>query len=103
MLTRILKTVGGTLAALALTTAPVYANAITTAGDPGGARALVECGYDEVGGSAYYTHCNSDVNVLIRVERHWDLPGYDQCVRPGSTFLGLTYEIKFAWYKGVLC
>ncbi|MER7207861.1 DUF6355 family natural product biosynthesis protein [Streptosporangium sp. NPDC000239] len=103
MLTRILKTVGGTLAALALTTAPVYANAITTAGESGGAGALVECGYDEVGGSAYYTHCNSDVNVLIRVERHWDLPGYDQCVRPGSTFLGLTYEIKFAWYKGVLC
>ncbi|MEV4098074.1 DUF6355 family natural product biosynthesis protein [Streptosporangium saharense] len=38
--------------------------------------------------------------VLIRVERTFDRPGYDRCVRPGRTLLGMPYDISYAWAKG---
>ncbi|MFI7709198.1 DUF6355 family natural product biosynthesis protein [Nonomuraea sp. NPDC049480] len=100
MRTQILKAIGGTLTALALTTVPAYASTTATAGSTAEAGAFA-CGWDPQGAVARYNHCNSNVNVLIRVERTFDRPGYDQCVRPGITLLGYTYDIKYAWYKGL--
>jgi hypothetical protein len=101
MRTKILKVIGGTLTALALTTAPVYAGDGTSSSATG-ASAFV-CGHDAEYPLAYYNHCNSNVNVLIRVERHWPLSDYDKCVAPGRTYLGLMDDVYWSWYKGVLC
>ncbi|MEU4330142.1 DUF6355 family natural product biosynthesis protein [Nonomuraea dietziae] len=102
MRTQILKAMGGTLAALALTTAPTYAGTVASADSAAGVRAAA-CGWDPDAFGAYYNHCNSNSNVVIRVERHLGLPGFDRCVKPGRTYLGSTSEIRYAWYKGVLC
>lgn len=100
MRTKILTAIGGTLAALALTVAPASASATATATSGGTTKAgALACGWDPRGAVAYYNHCNSDW-VLIRVERHFERPGYDQCVRPGVTILGMLYDIKYAWAKG---
>jgi hypothetical protein len=101
--TKILKAIGGTLAALTLATAPAYAG--TTAGATTGnttRTAALTCGYYESGGESYYNHCGSTF-VVIRVERWLGLPGSDWCVAPGTTYIGHSYEYKNAWYKGVLC
>lgn len=102
MRSQILKAIGGTLAALALTTVPAYAG---TAGTAGGAAkvGIFACGWDPELEGAYYNHCDSDVHVIIRVERHHGLSGYDKCVGPGRTYLGRNSMIRYAWYKGVLC
>ncbi|MFD0887560.1 DUF6355 family natural product biosynthesis protein [Streptosporangium algeriense] len=92
---RILTAIGGTLAALALTTAPASAGTGATA-----EAGVLACGWDPRGAVAYYNHCGSSDPVLIRVERTFDRPGYDQCVGPGSTLLGMLYDIKYAWAKG---
>ncbi|GAA4204351.1 hypothetical protein GCM10022252_63360 [Streptosporangium oxazolinicum] len=98
MRTKILKVIGGTLTALALATAPAYA------GDGTSSSAAGPCGFyvSSLTNSAWYNHCNSNVNVLIRVERA-ALPDYDLCVSPGETYLGKHPEPYDAWYKGVLC
>jgi hypothetical protein len=102
MRTQIFKAIGGTLAALALTTAPTYASAIASA-DSGAGVGAAACGWDPSAYDAYYNHCSSSSYIVIRVERHWGLPGFDRCVGPGRTYLGSTSEIRYAWYKGVLC
>lgn len=101
MRTQILKAIGGTLAALALTTAPAYASTIASA-DSATRVGVAACGWDPDATGAYYNHCGS-TKVVIRVERHLGLPGFDRCVRPGRTYLGSLSEIRYAWYKGVLC
>lgn len=87
---RILTAIGGTLAALALTVTPASA----------GTTGTLACGWDPSGAVAYYNHCGSSDWVLIRVEQTFDRPGYDQCVRPGRTLLGMLYDINYAWAKG---
>ncbi|WP_327586011.1 DUF6355 family natural product biosynthesis protein [Nonomuraea sp. NBC_00507] len=108
MRTKILKVIGGTLTALALTTAPVYAGDGASS-SAAGASDNYPCGYYyvEENLTSWYNHCNSNVNVLIRVERT-DTYDYDRCVRPGHTLLGKRpirnmEGIYYAWYKGVLC
>ncbi|MEW9554874.1 DUF6355 family natural product biosynthesis protein [Nonomuraea sp. NPDC050783] len=97
MRTKILTAIGGTLAALALTTAPASAGTTDNTGQPG----TLACGWDPRGAVAYYNHCTSGTDwVNIRVERTFDRDGYDQCVRPGVTLLGMLYDIKYAWAKG---
>ncbi|MFI6507271.1 DUF6355 family natural product biosynthesis protein [Streptosporangium sp. NPDC050855] len=98
MRAKILAAIGGTLAALALTAAPASAGTTATPGSTAGVGTLA-CGWDPRGAVAYYNHCNTDW-VLIRVERTFERPGYDQCVRPGVTTLGMLYDIKYAWAKG---
>ncbi|MEW9550902.1 DUF6355 family natural product biosynthesis protein [Nonomuraea sp. NPDC050783] len=103
MRAQMLKAIGGTLAALALATAPAYAG--TTAGAAAGSTARAgasACGYYEEGGESYYNHCGNSL-VVIRVERWLGMPGSDWCVAPGTTHLGHSYEIKYAWYTGRLC
>jgi hypothetical protein len=99
MRTKILTAIGGTLAALALTAAPASAGTTATAGSTAEVGVFA-CGWDPRGAVAYYNHCGSSNWVLIRVERTFDRPGYDQCVRPGLTMLGMLYDIKYAWAKG---
>ncbi|MEW9552323.1 DUF6355 family natural product biosynthesis protein [Nonomuraea sp. NPDC050783] len=100
--TRILKAIGGTLAALALTTAPAYAGTAASTGSPPEVG-VAACGWDPDAFGAYYNHCNSSVWVWIRVERHLGLPGFDRCVPPGRTYLGSTSDVRYAWYKGSTC
>ncbi|MDF5751722.1 DUF6355 family natural product biosynthesis protein [Spongiactinospora sp. TRM90649] len=103
MRTQILKAIGGTLAALALATAPAYAGTTTGAATGNTTRTgILACGYYEEGGESYYNHCGT-TSVVIRVERWLGLPGSDWCVAPGTTWLGHSFEIKDAWYKGRLC
>ncbi|MGW3347177.1 DUF6355 family natural product biosynthesis protein [Nonomuraea rubra] len=91
---KILMAFGGTLAALALTTAPASAGSTAQSG-------VLACGWDPQGAIARYNHCTSGSDwVKIRVERTFERDGYDQCVRPGVTLLGLTYDIYYAWAKG---
>ncbi|MFC4117051.1 DUF6355 family natural product biosynthesis protein [Nonomuraea zeae] len=102
MRTQALKVIGGTLAALALTTAPPYPGATASADNPADVGAAT-CGWDPVANDAYYNHCNSNVHVVIRVERHSGLTGYDKCVPPGRTYLGSMSVIAYAHYIGKTC
>ncbi|MCC3767361.1 DUF6355 family natural product biosynthesis protein [Streptomyces sp. UNOC14_S4] len=66
---------------------------------------LQACGWDPDGpsGRAYYNHCTSDGSwIYIRVEFQQG-GGTPLCVAPGRTYLGLTADIKYAWYTGGLC
>jgi len=102
MRTQILTAIGGISIALALTTTPAYAGSSPIAGSTADVG-VAACGWDPDATGAYYNHCNSSVRIVIRVERHLGLPGFDRCVSPGRTYLGSTSEIAYAWYKGYLC
>jgi hypothetical protein len=56
---------------------------------------MFKCGYDTdtLGLGAYYTHCDPVTRVVIRVYTT-PITGYEQCVGPGETYLGLaTFHI----------
>ncbi|MFF4417156.1 DUF6355 family natural product biosynthesis protein [Streptosporangium sp. NPDC001559] len=89
----------------ALSTLGVLATSGTASASSTAETKALACGWDPTPAlaAAYYNHCDPSTHVLIRVERTWPLSDYDQCVGPGRTYLGTTYEVHNAWYKGSLC
>ncbi|ALG06334.1 hypothetical protein AOZ06_04815 [Kibdelosporangium phytohabitans] len=72
---------------------------------PSASAGTLACGWDPDAAKnvAYYNHCASSGNVVIRVEQHHGNPGFDRCVGPRRTPLGSLSDIRYAWYKGKTC
>lgn len=113
---RTLKRLILALAITAISTAAMSTSATATTAVPAGVVLAaadtvadvqpLACGWDPdaPAGRAYYRHCTSDgSDIIIRVERHFGLSGYNLCVGPGRTPLGSLSVIKYAWYTGRLC
>jgi hypothetical protein len=65
------------------------------------------CGYftsQPLGLYAYYNHCDTPprTDVVINVDTIF-APDYELCVAPGVTYLGRTYDIRYAVYVGRTC
>ena len=61
------------------------------------------CGYYATSKDSYYNHCTGDgSNIVIKVDAVWGLD-YDQCVAPGTSWLGPRSKVRNAWYAGRTC
>ncbi len=88
--------------AVAATALAVATLASPAAASPNALNAEEECGYYTRSTSAFYNHCAPDgTHVVIVVRR--TRGDEEQCVGPGSTYLGTIFDVTGAWYNGKLC
>ncbi|MGX7671132.1 DUF6355 family natural product biosynthesis protein [Plantactinospora sp. DSM 117369] len=98
---------GAVALALGLGVAPSVASAAPAGqGSTEAGAAATPCGYVTTtdGFHAYYNHCDSPprTDVVINVDTIF-APDYELCVKPGLTYLGRTYDIRYAVYVGRTC
>ncbi|WBQ07722.1 DUF6355 family natural product biosynthesis protein [Kribbella sp. CA-293567] len=64
----------------------------------------LKCGFDTdvLSINAYYTHCDSNTYVVIKISGTPWTPS-EMCVGPGETWLGSTMNYTWAEYAGRLC
>ncbi|MFI6024166.1 DUF6355 family natural product biosynthesis protein [Amycolatopsis magusensis] len=91
-------------AALALAAAATLGGAVTAGAEEAPSAMGLDCGYDTdvLGINAYYTHCDSTTWVVIKVLGGVLAPD-EMCVGPGTTRLGFTNNVQYAYYAGRLC
>jgi len=68
-----------------------------------GPASVGPCGFYKTSSDAFYRHCTTDgshVVIKVRVARARD---HEECVRPGTTWLGSAHRIQGAHYVGRTC
>jgi hypothetical protein len=99
---RFRRLLAGAVAVAAASTGLTLGTAPAAQAQPSGVQ--LKCGYDEdlLGINAFYTHCDSNTYVVIKLYGAVWIPD-EMCVGPGETKLGSTINYRWAEYAGRLC